>query len=239
VPDTSRLPAVYFLYVLGSGGHSAEMIEMIKRNFRGQPNQHRRYVITSGDTSSQHMAEKLEALVSAAYPSVPSSPGTGAGTSDAFRIRRARDIHQPLLTAPLTCLVSASHAVGALTRPPAARSATRHGHQFRYPHVIVTNGPATGFIVCAVAHLLKIFYLVPQNRLRMVYVETWARSRSLSLTGKLFLWSGIADMFCVQHEGLARGTRGAEFVGVSVCRGCRRRVVLVRLLDRLTMMGWG
>ncbi|KAK3320663.1 oligosaccharide biosynthesis protein Alg14 like-domain-containing protein [Cercophora scortea] len=172
--STTALPAVYFLYILGSGGHSAEMIETIKQQFQSQPNQHRRYVLSTGDTASQSMAARLEAQISTAFPDAR------AGTRDIIRIRRARAVHQPLLSTPLTCLLSAGQAVHALTRLPAARSATRHGYQFQYPHVIVTNGPATGFVVCLVAHLLKIMYVVPQNRLRMVYIETWARSRTLS-----------------------------------------------------------
>ncbi|KAK3314651.1 oligosaccharide biosynthesis protein Alg14 like-domain-containing protein [Apodospora peruviana] len=209
VPDTSLLPAVYFLYVLGSGGHSAEMIDTVTQQFRGQSNQHRRYVITSGDSSSQGMAERLEARIRDAFSG---SDPSKAGTRDIFRIRRARDVHQPLLTAPFTCLASAAHAVGAITREPTSRSEKRYGRQFKYPHVIVTNGPASGFIVSLVAHFLKVFYLVPRNRLKIVYIESWARSRTLSLTGKLFLWTGIADKFCVQHETLARMT-GAEYMG--------------------------
>ena len=182
------------------------MIDTITQQFQGQANQHRRYVITSGDTSSQGMVEKLEARITKAYPNEK------AGTRDVFKIRRARDVHQSLLTAPLTCLVSAGHAISALTREPTLRSAKRYGYQFKYPHVIVTNGPASGFIVSLVAHSLKLFYLVPKNRLKVVYIESWARSKTLSLTGKLFLWTGIADKFCVQHETLAKLT-GAEYMG--------------------------
>ncbi|KAK0706871.1 oligosaccharide biosynthesis protein Alg14 like-domain-containing protein [Lasiosphaeria miniovina] len=206
VPDTSHLPAVYFLYVLGSGGHTTEMLEIIRQQTRGQVNQHRRYVISSGDRSSQDRVQQLEAQISEAFPD------ERAGTRDAFLIRRAREVHQSALTAPLTCLVSAGHAINALTREPRARAATRYGYQFKYPHVVVTNGPATGFIVCVVARLLKIFYLVPQNRLKMIYIESWARIKTMSLTGRLFLLTGIADSVGVQHQALARLT-GAEYVG--------------------------
>ncbi|AEO71217.1 glycosyltransferase family 1 protein, partial [Thermothielavioides terrestris NRRL 8126] len=207
VPDTSRLPAVYFLYVLGSGGHTTEMLEIIKRHFKPQSNQHRRYLVGIGDQDSLDRVIKLEATIRRAYDR------ESAGTIDAFHVPRARRVHQPLWTAPLTCLLTAVHAVNALTREPDARPRTRHGAQFKYPHVVVTNGPATGFIVCAVAHLLKLFCLVPPGRLKMVYVESWARTRSLSLTGRLFRWSGIADVFCVQHERLARAVPGALYVG--------------------------
>ncbi|GAB1313491.1 UDP-N-acetylglucosamine transferase subunit [Madurella fahalii] len=205
-PDTSRLPAVYFLYILGSGGHTTEMLETVKRKFQPQPNQHRRYVITTGDSDSLSRVIRLETAIKSAVPDAR------RGTIDAFTLPRARRVHQPLWTAPLTCAATAAQAVNALTRAPNARPRSRHGRQFKYPHVVVTNGPATGFIVCLVAHLLKIFYLVPQNRLKMVYIESWARTRTLSLTGKLFLWTAIADLFCVQHEELARMT-GGVYVG--------------------------
>ncbi|KAK0626335.1 glycosyltransferase family 1 protein [Immersiella caudata] len=211
-PDTESLPAVYFLYVLGSGGHSAEMIETIKQKFRGQKNQHRRYVITSGDKSSINMITGLETTISDACPD------DRAGTRDVFLIKRARAVHQPLWTSPFTCLISAAHAVNALTREPNLRPITRYGHQFKYPHVVVTNGPATGFIIGVVAHLLKIFYLVPPNRLKIVYIESWAKTKTLSLSGKLFYWTGIANMFCVQHETLAKSIPGARYVGIVTAR---------------------
>lgn len=203
VPDTSGLPAVYFLYILGSGGHTTEMLLTVQRKIRAQANQHRRYVISNGDVDSFRRLSALEAKIRRVLPD-----GGLSGTSDSFTIPRARRVHQSLLTAPFSCLATAIVAVNALTREPEDRPTTRHGRQFKYPHVVVTNGPATGFIVCLVAHLLKMFYMVPQNRLKMVYIESWARTRTLSLTGKLFLWSGIADMFCVQHEELARRTGG-------------------------------
>ena len=211
-PSTAGLPAVYFLYILGSGGHTSEMLETIKRKFTPQTNAHRRYLVTTGDTDSLHRVVQLEALIHRCFPDAR------AGTLDTFRVPRARRVHQPLWTAPLTCLATAIHAVNALTREPDARPATRHGAQFKYPHVVLTNGPATGFVVCLVAHLLKLFYLAPRDRLKMVYVESWARTRSLSLTGRLFLWSGIADMFCVQHEALARRYKGTVYVGVVAAR---------------------
>ena len=206
------MPAVYFLYILGSGGHTAEMIETIKQKFRGQKNQHRRYIVGSGDGSSLSMVRTLEMIISDAYPD------ERAGTRDVFKVKRARAVHQSILTAPFTCLASAAHAVNALTREPNLRPRRSYGDQFKYPHVIVTNGPATGFIVCLVAHLLKILHLVPPNRLKTVYIESWARTKTLSLTGKLFLWTGIADMFCVQHEPLARAIPGAEYVGQVTAR---------------------
>ncbi|KAL1838291.1 hypothetical protein VTJ49DRAFT_2831 [Mycothermus thermophilus] len=214
-PTTYHLPAVHFLYVLGSGGHTSEMLQTIKRQFSPQRNLHRRYLITLGDHDSLRRLCEFEDLLLRSVPDIPSQ-----GTWDVVWVPRARRVHQPLWTAPFTCFHTAIWTVAALVQTPDLRRIppSRGGNNndpFRYPHVIVTNGPGTGFIVCLVAHLLKLFYIVPQNRARMVYAESWARSRTLSLTGRLFLWTGLADMFCVQHRELERryGAWGAVYAG--------------------------
>ncbi len=149
---------------------------------------------------------KLENLILETFPD------GSAGTWDVFRVTRARRVHQPLWTAWYTSILSAISIVQALVREPAERSGVANRKAFKYPHVIVTNGPGTGFIVCLVAHLLRIFYLVPENRLKVIYIETWAHLSTLSLSGKLFYWSDIADLFMVQHKTLAERT-GKKFVG--------------------------
>ncbi|KAK1761207.1 glycosyltransferase [Echria macrotheca] len=188
------------------------MIETVKRKFRGNPRQHRRYIVTTGDNASRNMILELEIKIRDAHPDDRS------GTFDVFEIQRARAVHQSMWTAPFTCLLAAAHAINALTSEPKTRPKDRYGFEYKYPHVIITNGPATGFIVGLVAHLLKILAVVPKNRLKMVYIESWARSRTLSLTGKLYLWTGIANMFCVQHESLANRIRGAQYVGIVAAR---------------------
>ncbi len=37
----------------------------------------------------------------------------------------------------------------------------------------------------------------------MIYIETWAHVTTLSLTGKLFHWFNLADLYVVQHKPLA------------------------------------
>ncbi|KAJ9138592.1 UDP-N-acetylglucosamine transferase subunit ALG14 [Pleurostoma richardsiae] len=209
-PDTSKLPAVYFLYVLGSGGHTTEMVEMIKHKFRGSKNLHRRYLITTGDRHSQNKELELEAIIHDAYVM-----GTG-GTYDTMLVTRARAVHQSFFTSIFTTLMCAFEIIAALTMIPEKRPKDQYGEAFRYPHVIVTNGPGTGFIVCLVAQVLKIFYLAPENRLKMVYVESWARIKSLSLTGKLFYWTDIADLFVVQSDSLSKVTGKPNVGNVSM-----------------------
>ncbi len=205
-PDTSQLQAVYFAYVLGSGGHTGELSQVIKQQFKANKNLHRRYVISSGDTHSINAVARLETDIQGAFPN-----GT-AGTWDVFKVTRARRVHQPLWTAPYSSLLSAFSVIRALLQVPKERSSNDNSAAFGNPHLIITNGPGTGFIICLVAHLLKIFYLVPNGRMKIIYIETWAHLTTLSLTGKLFYYTDIADLFMVQHKSLAERT-GKRFVG--------------------------
>lgn len=188
---------MYFTYVLGSGGHTSELCNMIRYQFRGHANLHRRYIISSGDNYSLSEVLKLENKIKKAYPR-----GLG-GTWDVVRVRRARDIYQPLWTAWYTSILSTISILNTIMLPPQDRSGPAEVKSFRYPHVIVTNGPGTGFIVCLVAYILKFCFLVPDNRAKIMYIETWAHPKTLSLTGKLFYATDIADMFLAQHDSLA------------------------------------
>lgn len=197
-PDLSHLPAVSYLYVLGSGGHTTEMVAMIKLGFKPNKNQHRRYIITHGDMHSQNRENDLENMIHR------SCPDGSAGTHDTFIVTRARKVYQSYLTSVYTSLRCALDILAALTKIPAQRAGKPNAADFKFPHVIVTNGPGTGFIVGLMAHILKVLYLVPQDRLKIVFVETWARTHNLGLTGKLFQWTGIADLFVVQSEALSK-----------------------------------
>ncbi|CAK7562287.1 MAG: UDP-N-acetylglucosamine transferase subunit [Sporothrix epigloea] len=221
VHDNARLPNTYIMYVLGSGGHTGELCEMIKQQYRPDPRSHRRYVITSGDRHSINAVERLEGLLSQAYPS-DASTASQRDSWDIFYVVRARRVHQPLYTAWFSALQSALSVIQALLSPPKAATGHRlskgdetingHAEPFIHPDLIVTNGPGTGFIVCLMAFALKIACVIPTNRCCILFVETWAHVSTLSLTGKLFYYSRIADLFVVQHEPLAEKT-GKRFIG--------------------------
>lgn len=120
------------------------------------------------------------------------------GTFDVVTVTRARRVHQPLWSVPYTGLRSTLDIIRVLLSPPRADD-----KRLRYPSYIFSNGPATGFFVGLVAWVLRMFYLVPEGCLRLIYVESWARISSLSLSGKLIYRTGIADIFAVQHRAVA------------------------------------
>lgn len=196
--DLSHLPATSYLYVFGSGGHTTEMTALIKLSLTASRDQHRRYIITDEDQHSQNQERALENLIHQSYA------GEAAGTYDTVIVPRARKVYQSYASSIYTSLRCALDILVALTTIPAQRAGTPNAKQFQYPHVIVTNGPGTGFIVGLMAHILKVLYLVPQDRLRVVFVETWARTHNLGLTGKLFYWTDIPDVFAVQSEKLSK-----------------------------------
>lgn len=162
-------------------------------------NHHRRYLVTSGDTMSANHLEEHERDLKR----LCKERHHDAGTYDVKIVARARRVHQSLLTTPLTALLSIAGIFPTLLSPPSA--------SLPYPERIYSNGPATGFFVALVAHLLKLLYIVPEDKMRFVYIESWARISTLSLTGKLLFYSNIADVFVVQHSEVAAayGVRNA------------------------------
>lgn len=94
---------------------------------------------------------------------------------------------------------------------------------FEYPDVIITNGPATAVIVLLAAMFLKFVGVAPVGNMKTIYVESWARVKTLSLSGKVLLRMGICDRFLVQWEALARRINGEG-------DGSRRKVEWVGFL---------
>lgn len=174
------------------------MLDLVKLSFKPNKNAHRRYIISRGDNTSINAKRALENLIQEKCPDVT------AGTQDAFMVSRARDVGDPIHLLPMTALKSAIDVIVVLARIPASRADQPSARQFKYPHVIVTNGPGTGFIVGLVAFLLKVLWLAPQNRLKVIYIESWARIDKLGLTGRLFYWIPFAHLFVVQNDQLAQ-----------------------------------
>ncbi|KAL7907006.1 Alg14 domain-containing protein [Trichoderma velutinum] len=190
-----RAPVDYNLFVLGSGGHTKEMLMMMDDGFCDFADFHRRYLISSGDSMSEnHVHDYEESLAS-----LCESRGTSPGTYDKFIVTRARRVHQPLWSTPFTALLSVVDIFPALLIPPKNEMRIKSS----YPSRVFSNGPATGFFVALAVHLLKMTYLVPESCMKVIYIESWARISTLSLTGKLLLYTGIADVFVTQHQEVA------------------------------------
>jgi beta-1,4-N-acetylglucosaminyltransferase len=186
------------------------MLSMI-RSLDPERYANRTYIVSSGDHFSAAKAAEFEAQLERRTAQQTADLGDGAVLSkQAFRIvtvPRARRIHQPLYTVPVTCVQSLYACVRALL-PDASAAA---------PDVIVTNGPATGVMVVFAALIIQFLGLGGFGEdaadMKTIYVESWARVKTLSLSGSILQW-GLVDRFLVQWEGLKGGRR--EYRGVMV-----------------------
>lgn len=188
------------LIVLGSGGHTAEMIAMLTRStsetdtalrLNWKDFTHRTWVVSSGDSISAVRAKEFEESQSQ--------------SGDSYTIKtvpRAREIHQSLLSAPISCLKCLWACMTILTEKGC-------------PDIILCNGPATATILVFTSVILRFVNwkgCESLGKMRTVYVESWARVKKLSLSGRLL--ERVVDRFLVQWPQLAGGKR--EFGGVLV-----------------------
>ncbi|PCH43653.1 glycosyltransferase family 1 protein [Wolfiporia cocos MD-104 SS10] len=180
---------------LGSGGHTSEALTLLScLDFsRYYP---RTYIISDGDAFSAQKAIALETSKAAgSAPQPTNTPYT------IITIPRARRVHQTLLTTPFTAFRSLLACMyHVYLRPLITRIA--------FADILILNGPGTCLMLCLAAYLNRLLG-VPSPRI--IYVESFARVRTLSLSGKLLRL--IVDRFVVQWPDLLRDGKRGE------CRG--------------------
>lgn len=193
--------------MLGSGGHTAEMLSLLE-DLDTMSYTHRTYIISSGDDFSARKAvdfeEKLATLSGSDKPDEKAATNAIIPSSYSLHfVPRARKVHQSLLTAPLSSLQCFIACILFLTSSPFSPA-----YRNNYPDLILINGPATSVLVLLAALILR-FVAFPgtYGKMRSVYVESWARVKALSLSGKILVAMGAVDRVLVQWEGLANKGR--------------------------------
>jgi beta-1,4-N-acetylglucosaminyltransferase len=212
---------VHLLLVLGSGGHTTEMLHMM-RNLPLDPSHYtyRTYVVSSGDNFSAEKAREFEAEFLK----------KGESDYEIVTIPRARRVHQSYWTTPFSTI----HCLWACFEVLLGRYPGQRRLPIKYsspqPDLIITNGPAVGFCVVLAAKMIRFYECVSRwmsgtsstqtvSRLRTMFVESWARVSGLSVTGILLL--PLADVFLVQWRSLAGrrawpGMKKTQFAGAAV-----------------------
>ncbi|OCH92280.1 glycosyltransferase family 1 protein [Obba rivulosa] len=178
---------------LGSGGHTSEALLLLSGlDFsRYSP---RTYIVSCGDNLSERKAIALESLKPVESPT--QNPNYSVVT-----IPRARYVHQSLLTTPLTAAQSFLGAISLITFKSLFSASPG-------PEVLILNGPGTCFVLCAAVYLNRLLGLPSPQ---MIYVESFARVGSLSLSGRLL--RPLVDRFVVQWPQLLEDGKRGE------CRG--------------------
>jgi beta-1,4-N-acetylglucosaminyltransferase len=161
------------------------------------------------------------------------------GSYIVITVPRARRVHQSFWTAPfrtVKCFWAGLNILRGVHVEQRSRPKTMIP---RYPDLILTNGPATGVCIVLAAKLIRLLRYVSTSLtvwypavlslyegqaptpypLRTVFIESWARVTSLSLSGKILL--PFVDRFLVQWPSLRgkrawRGMKESEFVGTLV-----------------------
>ncbi|KAG0615428.1 hypothetical protein M758_5G040500 [Ceratodon purpureus] len=189
-PGVKRRP-MRTLVVLGSGGHTAEMMSLVEAlNLQWYAPRH--YIAGATDKMSLPRAEGVEARLL-------KDAGDADGSvqrSEYSQIFRSREVGQSYLTSMFTTLWAFVHAVSQVLRIQ--------------PDVILCNGPGTCLPICVAGFLMKV---VGWKRVVVVYVESIARVKKLSLTGLLLYKLRLADQFFVQWKDLKVKYPRSNYVG--------------------------
>lgn len=161
------------LAVLGSGGHTGELLTMLQTT-QFVPD----FVFGSGDPLSIEKARQA-----------------GYGTSQFYELPRARRVGESKMSSVfsvLKCLFAALRLMWKLK-----------------PHTVICNGPATCVVVVVALRILGL-------STEVIYIESLARVRSLSLSGYILNQLDWADKFLVQWPELAQKYPGTEYKGILV-----------------------
>lgn len=197
---------------------------------------YRTYVVSSGDSFSAGKAVEYEEQLTRTWK----QENSNIGSYNVVTVPRARRVHQSYLTAPFSTLHCLWSCFQVLRGTHPAQKSDSSVHPV-YPDVILTNGPATALCVVVAAKILRLWHAIfsalsclaylgqasassgrqdgePASRfpLRTIFIESWARVTSFSLSGKLLL--PLVDRFVVQWPNLEGrrawpGMRKTEYVG--------------------------
>lgn len=138
------------LIVLGSGGHTTEMLALV-RELNRERYSPRVYVIASADVTSENKALELE---------------SSAGDFEVIRIHRSRAVGQSYVTSVLTTVQSTLQCIPILLR--------------LRPDVILCNGPGTCVPICLVAFLLKLLFINSDSKIVFIESYCRVKTISLS-----------------------------------------------------------
>lgn len=171
------------LIVLGSGGHTAEMMSIVKQ-LNKKNYSPRYYILASTDSTSESKVLSVE------------EPTTSKNDYELFRIKRSRHVGQSYLTSVYTTVRSIWQCIPLVYH--------------LQPDLVLCNGPGTCVPICLIAFMLKVFGAI-NVQCKIVFVESFCRVKTVSLSGKILVW--IADCFVVQWPQLVQFTLKARYFG--------------------------
>ncbi|EDV47010.1 UDP-N-acetylglucosamine transferase subunit ALG14 homolog [Drosophila erecta] len=177
--------------ILGSGGHTAEMCRLTQALLQqADIEQTKKYqpirlILASSDSTSERQFR--QALPQASQK------------AEFVKVPRSRNVGQSWLTSIFTSLWALLWSCYMVWRDR--------------PQLILCNGPGTCVPFCYAAYLWRLFGRLPSHS-RIVFVESFCRVETLSLSGRLLL--PLADLFVVHWPALATryvGKKNVRYFG--------------------------
>ena len=179
------------LVVMGSGGHTSEMLRIISglklKNYNP-----RLYVAAHGDEMSQDKVRFMEL----SWKKEMDSQGTMPSTFHIKTIPRARKVMQSYFTSIFTTLIAIAYSFSLVL-------------SFS-PELLLCNGPGTCLPVCFWAYIFKF---IGWRSPRIVYVESLCRVKQFSLSGSLLYYLCVADIVYVQWSKMKKQYPRATYIG--------------------------
>lgn len=181
--NSRRTKPAKTLIVLGSGGHTAEMMAIVKQLNKANYSP-RYYILASTDRTSATKVLDYE------------EPTTSTSDYEIFRINRSRHVGQSYISSVFTTIYSIVEAIPMVAK--------------LQPDLILCNGPGTCVPICLIAFGLKIVGILGA-RCKIVFVESFCRVKSISLTGKILIY--FVDSFVVQWPELIKFSPKVQYFG--------------------------
>lgn len=167
------------MVVLGSGGHTTEMLAMM-RCLSDKIYTPVHYIISKTDTTSvKHLDTKENKRKEK--------------TID--YISRSREVGQSYFSSIFTTLYSFIDGIKVIRKYK--------------PELLLVNGPGVSI---SIAYMILIFNYLGLLNCHIIFIESFCRVQSLSLSGMLML--PIADRFIVQWEELTKKYPRCEYLGI-------------------------
>ena len=185
-PQPVGQPPVHTMIVMGSGGHTAEMLTLLQ-GMDAAMYAPRNYVVATTDSTSAQRVEAFEKSWARERASLQPE-------YQLLRLPRSREVGQSFLSSLFTTLYASLWAAVMVFR-----------HR---PSLLLTNGPGTCVPVCAASVGLRLLGI---KSVTIVYVESICRVQTLSLSGRLLLH--VADHFLVQWPQLATKYPRTRYIG--------------------------
>ena len=224
---STNQPPLRTLIVLGSGGHTSEILYMTQylnhpydtRSNNDTTSGGRQNVVAfdpihyckaSTDSTSQDRLYHCQMKDDdddddRKNPTRTTTTSTGTGTGstktkqiEIYNIPRSREVGQSYISSIYTTLVAILYSMKLV-------------YTLR-PNIILCNGPGTCIPICIITFLYRILNILPNHQTYIIFIESFCRVQTLSLSGKilyssLFPFRGLpvlfaADLFIVHWKEL-------------------------------------